>query len=447
MEILENIALPQSPLHIELLSYLIVLTLLLLLPYISVLFGSTLLSIMFNRKGRVYANNTYIKFSKKLIDLVTFNKSAAISFTVIPIISIAFIFTQLLQNTGADVYDNLIFAVIILFSALILIFTYKYSFHLSDILNLIDSEKTREVQEFQVYKEKTNSLLLNSGPIGFLFLSISIYIVIGAIKYSIDSTNWGDNSLTNLIFSTQTLISFLYFVSLSMAMTSVSILYILFKPGSEYSKNPNEESQFIRDFSLKTAMIFTIVQPVLFMLELFTVPKIALSSSLFVLSIFILALLLLLVSLYYFMLKDNDLKFRKGAFVLTLLLFLFISVKDQVSFDTSSQLQVKNLIVDYEQYETEFKSQMGIQVAAVSGEDIFNVICSACHKFETKIVGPPYIETLVKYEGKRDDLVDFILNPKKINPDYPAMPNQGLKPNQAEAVADYIIRTYEQKYK
>ena len=232
-----------------------------------------------------------------------------------------------------------------------------------------------------------------------------------------------------------------------MAMTSVSILYILFKPGSEYSKNPNEESQYIRDFSLKTAMIFTIVQPVLFMLELFTVPKIALSSSLFVLSIFILALLLLLVSLYYFMLKDNDLKFRKGAFVLTLLLFLFISVKDQVSFDTSSQLQVKNLLLDYEQYETEFKSQMGIEVAAVSGEDIFNVICSACHKFETKIVGPPYIETLVKYEGKRDDLVDFILNPKKINPDYPAMPNQGLKPNQAEAVADYIIRTYEQKYK
>ena len=447
MEILENIALPQSPLHIELLSYLIVLTLLLLLPYISVLFGSTLLSIMFNRKGRVYANSTYIKFSKKLIDLVTFNKSAAISFTVIPIISIAFIFTQLLQNTGADVYDNLIFAVIILFSALILIFTYKYSFHLSDILNLIDSKKTRDVQEFQVYKEKTNSLLLNSGPIGFLFLSISIYILIGAIKYSSDSTNWGDNSLTNLIFSAQTLISFLYFISLSMAMTSVSILYILFKPGSEYSKNPNEESQFIRDFSLKTAMIFTIVQPVLFMLELFTVPKIALSSSLFVLSIFILALLLLLVSLYYFMLKENDLKFRKGAFVLTLLLFLFISVKDQVSFDTSSQLQVKNLLVDYEQYETEFKSQMGIEVAAVSGEDIFNVICSACHKFETKIVGPPYIETLVKYEGKRDDLVDFILNPKKINPDYPAMPNQGLKPNQAEEVADYIIRTYEQKYK
>ena len=119
MEILENIALPQSALHIELLSYLIVLTLLLLLPYISVLFGSTLLSVMFNRKGRVYANNTYIKFSKNLIDLVTFNKSAAIGFTILPILSLAFIYTQLLQNTGANVYNNIIFAIVILFSGLI----------------------------------------------------------------------------------------------------------------------------------------------------------------------------------------------------------------------------------------------------------------------------------------------------------------------------------------
>ena len=447
MEILENIALPQSALHIDLLSYLIVLTLLLLLPYISVLFGSTLLSVMFNRKGRFYANTTYIKFSKKLIDLVTFNKSAAIGFTILPILSLAFIYTQLLQNTGADVYDNLIFAIVILFSALILIFTYKYSFHLSDIFYLIDGEKTNDVQEFQVYKEKTNSLLQNSGPIGFLFLTISIYIVIGAIKYTSDSTNWGDNSLSNLIFSAPTLISFLYFISLSMAMTSVSILYIFFKPNSEYSKNPTDESKYIRDFALRTGMIFTLVQPILFMLDLFSVPKIALSSSLFGIAIFILVLLLLLASLYYFMLRDGDLKFRRGALVLTLLLFVFISVKDQAAFDTSSQLQITNLISDYDRYESEFKAEMGIEVATVSGEDIFNGICSACHNFETKIVGPPYKETLAKYEGKREELVDFILNPTKINPDYPAMPNQGLKPNQAEAIADYVIKTYEEKYK
>ena len=432
MEILENIALPQSALNIELLSYLIVITLLILLPYICVLFGSTLLSIMFNRKGRGYANNTYIKFSKKLIDLVTFNKSAVIGLTIVPIFSLTFIYVQFLQNTGADVFSHMLFAIVILFSALILIFTFKYSFHLSDILNLIDTEKTHDLHDFQIYKEKTNSLLLKSGPIGFIFMTVSMYIIIGVVKYASDSTSWAEHkSLSDIVFSAQTLIPFLYFVSLSLATTSITILYIFFKPDSEYSLKTNTESIFIRNFALKTAMIFTLVQPVLFMLELFTVPKIALSSSIFGITVFILGLLLLQASFFYFMLKDNDVKYRKGVFVLSLLIFVFIAIKEQTAFDTSSQLQVKNLIADYDNYEVELKSKLGIEAVSVNGEDVYNGICIACHNFETKIIGPPYKETLVKYEGKRDELIEFILNPRKINPDYIAMPNQGLKKNQA----------------
>ena len=39
----------------------------------------------------------------------------------------------------------------------------------------------------------------------------------------------------------------------------------------------------------------------------------------------------------------------------------------------------------------------------------------------------------------------FILKPKKINPEFTAMPNQGLKPKEAEAIADYIVKIYESK--
>ena len=53
-----------------------------------------------------------------------------------------------------------------------------------------------------------------------------------------------------------------------------------------------------------------------------------------------------------------------------------------------------------------------------------------------------YNESLKKYEGKLKDLVAFILNPKKINPDYIPMPNPGLKPSEAKAVAKYILDTY-----
>jgi len=78
-------------------------------------------------------------------------------------------------------------------------------------------------------------------------------------------------------------------------------------------------------------------------------------------------------------------------------------------------------------------------IAEISGADIFNGKCSACHKYDQKLVGPPYKETLPKYNGDVDKVAAFVMNPSKINPAYPAMPNQGLKPAEARAIATYIL--------
>jgi cytochrome c len=84
---------------------------------------------------------------------------------------------------------------------------------------------------------------------------------------------------------------------------------------------------------------------------------------------------------------------------------------------------------------------------AISGEEIYKNICSSCHSFDHKVVGPPYQQTMPKYEGKMNELVAFILSPKQNNPGYPPMPNPGLRPDQAQAVAKYIMETYQEKYK
>lgn len=90
-------------------------------------------------------------------------------------------------------------------------------------------------------------------------------------------------------------------------------------------------------------------------------------------------------------------------------------------------------------------AESGIGIVQISGADIYNGKCIACHQFDKKVVGPPYKETLPKYEGKMDELIKFISNPVKINAEYPAMPNQGLKPNEAKAIAEYIMATYKTK--
>jgi cytochrome c len=47
---------------------------------------------------------------------------------------------------------------------------------------------------------------------------------------------------------------------------------------------------------------------------------------------------------------------------------------------------------------------------------------------------------LPKYGGKKDQLVAFVLNPIKKDPAFPPMPNQGLKPAEADSIVSYLLR-------
>ena len=129
-------------------------------------------------------------------------------------------------------------------------------------------------------------------------------------------------------------------------------------------------------------------------------------------------------------------------------IFILLSiVREQYAFGTNIQLHSQKLSQNYVEYQNKLNAELGINVVVVSGADIFNGKCVACHNFDKKIVGPAYKDVLPKYEGKMQDLIKFVLNPIKVNPDYPSMPNQGLKPNEAEAIAEYIMNTYVEKYK
>ena len=54
-------------------------------------------------------------------------------------------------------------------------------------------------------------------------------------------------------------------------------------------------------------------------------------------------------------------------------------------------------------------------------------------------MGPPYQETVPKYNGDVQKLADFVFSPTQNNPGYPPMPNQGLKKKEAVAVAKFLI--------
>ncbi len=446
MDILKNIVFPQSPTNILLLKYLLFLTLMILLPYLSVMMSTTLFSIMHFTKGKKTGNRNHLIFSSELIDMFTGNKLMALALGVIPLLSLMFLFSQLLLSADINVNSNLLFTLILFFAALIYLYTYKYSFRLKNIFNLVSIEKAGSdnlVKEFEDFQKSNSKLLSKSGTIGFILLVIVVYLLVGVLQLVTDSSRWiNDNSIFNIIFSTRTVIYFLFFISFSFAITCAVIIFKYFKREAEpHDKNYLE---YVKNFALKTGLIFTFIQPLIFVLSVLSIPDSSLSFSIFITAGIGLGLMLIISIIFYIMYKESKTNLGGSAIFVFLLLFSVIVYKDQLAFDTTSKTEMRELNQEYELYIAKIKDKAGIQeVVEISGEDIYNAKCIACHRFDTKLVGPPYNDVLPKYEGNKDGLVEFILNPVKVNPEYTAMPNQGLKPKEAEAVADYIIKIYQ----
>jgi cytochrome c len=177
-------------------------------------------------------------------------------------------------------------------------------------------------------------------------------------------------------------------------------------------------------------------------ISIFVEPKTALSFGMFGITSAALVILLFVSSLFYFMIKESNDAYRTWILYLFIVVFALLIIKDQYSFDTATKLHSEILAANYDAYEKKLNESLGIAAVKINGADIYNGRCIACHSFDHRVVGPPYNETLPQYAGKKADLVKFILNPVKKNPAYPAMPNQGLKPNEAEAVADWLLQNY-----
>ena len=444
MDFLENAVLPQSAHHMVLLKYLLALTFLILLPYLSVLVGSTLLSIYYNAKGRRSNNNHYSKFSKQLIDLATFNKSVVFGLGVIPMLSAMFCYAQLLHLTNTGVPQYIFVSLLFFVVGAVLVYTYKYSSHIKDILGRIKESD----EEADTYKLKAARLLNRTGKYGLLLLLMAVYLFIGSVELAVDANRWEEvTSILGIIFSLNTLTYFLYFIVVSISVTSALLLYYYFRPNSEWHERDEEYKNYVKKFALTRGLVATIILPALVVLNILATPGVALTGIVFGAIIIIFFIILLIANLFYMMLKESNTKFSSSVIYLFVILFTFWVVKEQAAFSTSTETQFQKLAANYEEYRAKLNEEMGVETVAVSGEDIFNGRCSACHRFDTKLVGPPYNTVLGKYVGKEDELIKFVLNPVKKNPDYPSMPNQGLKPNEAKAIADYILKVYQEGQK
>lgn len=401
--------------------------------------GTIILSYYFEFVKRDDASNY---FAKLILNLPLKNLYFPLVLGVIPfvvIISIDFIWLTGSEFSSVHAWTliNFLLFLISLYSLNVYKNTFDLIYVLSKSITDKESKEYLSLMETNLRKHKTSAKI---GLVGIIFtIYLLSILIIAKLDYSQNDFRF---DFFVYLFNLDVFVRFMYLIVVSFSITFLAILFFNFG-WEETTTNLSEGlSDFIKTYSLKGAIATIIVQPIFLLLELLLFPRVGLSYIVFLSSGLAVILIFLISNQLNAYTKEINLFYLKYSFFLFIVVLFAVSTRDVVALGNVLKPKTVEISQKFVAYEENMRSKLNIKTVSINAEEIYTAKCSACHKFDEKLVGPPYNIVLKKYENNRDQLVKFILNPVKVDPAYPPMPAQGLIPPEAEAVADYILKIY-----
>lgn len=446
MEFLDKLVLPQSAEHIELLHYMTILVLSIFVPFISIIFGGTFLSVHYRKKANKLNDDRYAKLSRDIIEYVTVNNSVGVILGIIPVLTAIFIFTQLLHTANINTISLLSISFILITTSLVMIYTYRHSSIVNFVINSLDniSLKNSDAQiELNRIKSTSSHLSIKYGKLGLVFLFIGIWFYVAGVTSAINFAVWNFTSIFISLAAPKVLLNFILFICYAFTLTAAAILFVHLYWKDDKQNEDIEYTKFLKEKISKVGLKFGIPVPFLITINLLSISSASLSGSIFIYSVIAVLLVFLSYHQFYMIEIKDEYKFSSMVFFILILASVSLIIKDQKAMSNSTELHSLVLSTEYDKMLAELKGE-GIS-AVINAKEIYDVRCASCHKFDQKLVGPAHFDVLPKYVGKEAQLVAFIRNPVKVDPAYPPMPNPGLKPQEAEAVAKYLLEEYQNK--
>lgn len=441
MDFLKQIALPQSDAQIGVLHFVLNVIYLILLPFASYLFGALVLSLYTNRRGRLNGQRHDIRFSEDMIAHILPTKNIVVLFGIVPFMALVFAYAQLLQGSPAISISILTWAVLLFAAAAAFASSYQSSTKLGGMLNAV----SKYTDEIDAYRAEMLMTRQTSGKYALIFLSISIYLLIAGTSLASHPDEWFmTSSVMQLLFSLEVWVRVIQFILLSLTIASIGIVYFTFSWQGGGKNIDDGYSAHVKKTALPIGLLSLLAQPVFVLFSIVLLPVSALSGIVFISAFLVIFFVFITSHFVYGMLKEFKAGYAANAFYSFFLVLLFIVVQTTSSLSSSTQKHSAFVAYQYDRFHEELLAKMGISLATVTGEEIFSAKCSACHEFGAKKIGPAYKDVLPKYENDRAKLLSFVLNPQKMNPLFPPMPNQGLKPVEADSITAYIMKMYKQ---
>jgi cytochrome c551/c552 len=407
MNAFDRLALLPTAGHLPLLEPLMFLMLLFFLPFVGVLIVST--------AGSLLALPRYPELARDLINTGPRSRATWFVFGLLPLIVLTFLFTQLLAGATAHVGSYLTRVLAIAIAAFALLYVYQLRRHpaagLAGLALLLGAA-FHFVASWTLlsYPEKWD---LVRGPLPFLF-------------------------------SIQVVINTLLLLGLGAALAGGAVLLVYFQWPERTLHTPEADRPLLRGLGIGASLGGALLAPPLILWKLYTAPIQGLSPDVYRSAVLLLVVLLVAALADAAMIRGRHTRFAYLSFIAGVAAFGLFAHQEQALHANAMKEQHLALAARADVLRQELVAEREALYASSqdlgieAGARIYRERCSACHQFDRKVVGPAYNDVLPKYEGKFDDLAGFILAPRKVDPAFPAMPNQGLKRAEARAVAAYL---------
>lgn len=322
MDLFSNSFTPDTVIGVFIIKFGLLVSLVIFIPFLSILLGSLFFSLLHFNKGNIYCESKFILFAKYTSELILKKLWITIIIGILPFIGIVFFYSQIFSNVNYS--KNLFFSFLFYIAGLILSLTFKRSFNL---VKLNDGEK-----EVNYFLKKTNkNILYLVGWLGLVLILISSFLTVGYIGYTLDYKN--QLNLSEILFSNLNIINYMLFLLISLTATSALVIVRLNRNKAKYNF-----SKYAVEFSAKSGIMFSIILPLLFVLIVFSIRQNVISFAYFFSSVLILLLMLYISVQFYLKLKGSNPKSTQIVLVI-ILLIVFLIYNGQLN---SEKLNQKN---------------------------------------------------------------------------------------------------------
>jgi cytochrome c len=424
MEFINDLVITLGEQQIALHRYLMILVLFLHVPFAGMLLGGALLSVLINFFHLEHPSENFSRFAREMLDHTVARKMPALVLGVLPLLSLVLLSVQWFAGVDVPLLAYVCIAVVLIVFGFVLLVVYRSG------LNHAQAGSIRHIMP-------------GAAGIGLLFAGY--FVLLSSLTLFNHPGKWPFiNGPLDVVLTWNSVWRFAVFVLLSIALAGIGNLFFFFKwPGKNTDPNTNY-GRMVKYFAAGSALGATLLIPLIAFFFHVTTPVAAMSLEVYGIWMVVLFLLMIVCMFLLSILTSGNTRYGTHVFIVLLVAILGLIASDQLAMENATRehtlyLEEKAKAVTAEREEARqlVMAEQGLPPEA--GRELYEAKCTACHLVDEKLVGPPHRAVLPKYKDNIDELVAYLRNPSKKDEDYPPMPNLGLSPNEARAIANYLL--------